>query len=145
VNRATALIRSSVIEKSFEFGVAFLAADATIENTLIRETAPQESDGAFGDGVCLVALGAERVTISSSRIETSARAAVSSFSGTVSMEKVELECNAIDLDAEHATGATATFEDRGDNICSCAGTPATCQEQSANLAPPEPLESLGHR
>jgi hypothetical protein len=49
--RANAVVRASVIERSHDVGIATIGSDAAIENTVIRGTKPQPSMGMRGFGL----------------------------------------------------------------------------------------------
>src|SRR5262249_41990593 len=49
--RSTASIRSSVVDRSHDEGIFVLGSDATIESTIVRDTAERVSDGTHGEGV----------------------------------------------------------------------------------------------
>ena len=82
---------ASVIERSRDFGVLVAASPVTIATTGVRDTTSTESDLPFGDGVAVFGVPAtERISVSSSRIERSARAGLSNFGSIVSLRPVPL-------------------------------------------------------
>lgn len=137
--RASATIRTSVVEQNRDIGISVFSSDATVDRTVVRDTQPRASDGAFGDGVAAWALeGPAGAVVTASRIDHSARAGVSSFGASATLGATVLECNAIDLDGEVYAGSPS-WADQGGNMCGCAGHPVACKVTSSNLAPPEAL------
>lgn len=138
MQRTSATIRSSVVERALDAGILCAASDATIEASIVRGTLPRASDGAFGDGVAVAAEeGPASATVTASRIEGNARAGVSAFGATAAVGTTQLECNAFHLDKETFEASAPAFEDRGGNVCRCQGAEIACQVSSSNLAPPE--------
>jgi len=134
-------IRASLVEDNFEIGIGVLAADATIDGTLVRGTKARPTDGALGDGIVTMTYGAaSRLYLTGSRIETSARAGLTSFAGKTDVGSTVFECNPIDLDGEPVGADAFSFADLGANVCGCAGETVACKVLSANLQPPQPVE-----
>jgi hypothetical protein len=124
-------------------GVFVAAARAVLEHTLVRDTEPRTSDGSFGDGVAAVSIfgfGAASATIVDSRIERSARVGVASFGAAIELAGTMVECNGIDLAAEHNGDFAPELADGEDNRCGCAAETRDCRAISSMLAPPEPLD-----
>jgi len=117
-------------------GLGVVAADGVVESTLIRQVAPQQRDGTFGDAV---ALDASRppatLELTHVRIEGAARAGVTNFGGDLRMRDSELECNAIHLHGV-PRAQPFTFEDLGGNTCGCAGASVECKVLTTDLEPP---------
>jgi hypothetical protein len=64
-------------------------------------TLPHDLDASFGDGILVFAVAAPaRAVVSGARVESSARAGIASFGGTVVIGASTLECNPIRLDLE---------------------------------------------
>ncbi len=134
------VLEQLVIENSREMGIASLGMDAHIEGCWVRNTTANDF-GSFGDGVMFASWSMPaHGTIKNTRVEASARAAVSVFGAEVGVESSELICQAFDLDAETYGGMAANPQDLGDNLCSCQGQDKTCAAVSAGLEPPAPLD-----
>jgi hypothetical protein len=139
--RANAAVRGSSFERNQTFGVVVTDSDLVLDATQVIDTKARETDGAYGDGMEVgIVTGPASATVTASRFHGSARAAIASFGGTVSIGDTTLSCNAIDLDGE-TIGATA-FElvDRGGTVCGCGDRAAKCKVLSSRLAPPEGLD-----
>jgi hypothetical protein len=109
-------------------------AQAGLARLHVRRTLAGSS-GNFGDAVALIG---GSVTLSASLAETSARAAVANFGGTLEIRDTTLRCNPIDLSVQDYDGV-GQLVDAGGNQCGCE-EPRTCQAISAQLDPPEPVE-----
>jgi hypothetical protein len=137
------VLRHCVIDKNRYVGVFVAAARAVLEHTLVRDTEPRTSDGSFGDGVAAVSISgfeAASAAIVDSRIERSARVGVASFGGAVDLAGTVLECNGIDLAAEHNGDFSPELADGENNRCGCEAETRECRVISSMLAPPEPLD-----
>jgi hypothetical protein len=77
-------------------------------------------------------------TIISSRIEESARSALASFGATVALGGNVFACAPIDINVETYEGQPYVTNNLGGNGCGCPDI-HDCKAQSANLAPPAPL------
>jgi hypothetical protein len=141
--RAKVTLRSSLVEQNHDFGVAVWGSDATIEATVVRDT-QQLSDGAFGDGIAVISLGAPTTAaITSTKIEANARAGISNFSSAVILVSSTVECNKFDLDGEEVgNDQPFTFDGSKGNLCGCETLDRTCPVLSANLRPPEPIAPI---
>ena len=130
----------SVVERCRTLGLGVYDSDATLQGSFVRDTAPTEADGSAGDGVGVLGESTSGATITAidTRIESSARAGISNWSGTVSVEGVSLECNPIPLNGETFT-APYSFSDKGRNRCGCSGVAAVCKVLSSSLAAPPEL------
>jgi hypothetical protein len=138
--RARMSLLGSVVERSVEVGVFVVSSDAILDGVLVRDVAPNTVSMLFGDGVGVYATGPPaHASLSRVRVERASRAGVASFGGTAELRSVELECNSIDLDAETTGGVAAVFDDRGGNVCGCAGVSEPCTAVSSSLGPPGPL------
>ena len=81
--------------------------------------------------------------MTSSHIETSARAGLSNFGATVALGASALACNSIDLDGETYHGQPFSFESLGGNACGCDPADVACKVQSVGLEPPEAVSGSG--
>jgi len=138
--RANITLRASLLEQNYTLGVLVSGSDATIENTVVRNTVPQASNGLFGDGIVIFADSyPASALISSCLIEASARVGVTVFGGHASLATTTLECNSIDLNHESFAGAAGLLDDLGDNRCGCGSASTVCKAVSAGLGPPPPV------
>ena len=138
---STVTVRGSVIDRSHDVGLFVGAAEATIESTLVRDTAPRASDGALGDGVAVFnALSPASVVMNSSRIENSARAGSSNWGAFMSLHHVAVVCASFELEGEPLNGVAFTFEDLGGNGCGCPSPDGACKAESVGLEPPQQLD-----
>lgn len=145
--RGQATVRRSLIERCHDAGVVITNADATIENTIVRDVSARAADGQYGDGVAVWRL--EELTdhpdphatlsVLGTRIERSARAGIANFGASVSLDSSVLNCHPVLLNGEQDEGNAFAFEDRGGNLCGCDDTEAACKVLSSSLAPPEPV------
>jgi len=134
--RAIASLTGCLVEDNHETGIAVVASDATIEATLVRGTLANGT-GHLGDGIALVSeTGPASATIVGTRIESSARAALSSFGASVTFGANVFDCNGFDLEGEEFEGAAFAFDHTGGNVCGCADASAECRVQSAGLEAP---------
>ena len=98
--RAVGLIKRTLIERANEGGVITLMADATIEDSIVRDTGTL-TDGTMGDGYSVHAATQEAsLTLIKSMASGSARAGAASFGGLISLRDSRFECNAIALNGE---------------------------------------------
>jgi len=144
-SRSVATIAGTLLERNQESGVFVVSADATIMDSVIRDTPGLAT--LFGDGVAVAAVPEPAlVTLTRVRIERSNRAAISSFGGTLALEGAVLDCNPIDLNGEqnymfgegHYMRAPE-FDDRGNNRCGCADEIHPCALRSVGLSPPDAI------
>jgi hypothetical protein len=137
--RASAEVRSSVVELSRETGITVLGADVVLEATIVRGTEPIQGD-LLGDALAVANYGEPAsVTARGSRFEDSARSGVASFAGEIHLGGSLLECNAIHLAGETFAGQKYAFEDLGGNACGCSGASEVCKVLTSGLEPPEPI------
>ena len=83
--------------------------------------------------------GPASATIVGTRVESSARAALSSFGASITFGANVFDCNGFDLEGEEFGGASFAFDHTGGNVCGCTSDAAIageCQVQSAGLEPP---------
>jgi hypothetical protein len=136
---ATATIRTSLVDQNVEFGVQVIDSDVTIESSEIRNSTAR-ADHVFGDGVAVTAADRDAsARLVATRIEDSARAAVTSFGAEITLQGNALACQAFDLDGEPLEHRMHQFLDLGGNGCGCPVANAACVLVSAAVAPPEPL------
>jgi len=144
-----ATIDGCLVEGSGDAGIAVGGATADIMHTVVRDT--RGADGLFGDGVMtygIVYLTGDEVTseiptlarIASSHIDGAARAGVSSFATTVSLEDTLVACSAFALNGEPFRSLTFSFTDEGNNRCGCDRVVDSCTVLSNGLTPPAPVE-----
>lgn len=100
----------------------------------------QPADNSFGDGVLLVGPGAAGM-LHSNHLADAGRAGIANFGSYTEIEGSVLECHPIYLDGERYLETDYDFEDKGGNICGCAGAHDACQVMSSNVTPPLPLET----
>jgi hypothetical protein len=139
---STLALRWSIVERLRGFGVTVSSLEAIIEGTVIRdvETATDES---FGDGIGAAFLtGPVSTKLSHVRIERAARAGLSLWGGSMTLEATVLDCNTIHMAGDPFKGETSTFVDSGHNACGCDGSPVLCKAISARLEPPQSFDSL---
>jgi hypothetical protein len=142
---ASAVIRTSVIERSFEFGIAVSTNDAIpseVTGCLVRGTLPNV-DGRFGDGISSFADGGPgALFVTTSRIEDSARAGISAFGARMSIGASVVQCASFDLASEPFDGAPSDFEDQGGNVCGCPSADGACLLETLGIEPPEPVAPI---
>jgi len=83
--------------------------------------------------------GLASATITATRIEQSALAAVAAWGARAAVGGSALSCQMIDLDSESYRGIAAELDDLGLNACGCSEPIASCKASSTGLAPPSPL------
>ena len=127
---------SVLIESSGEIGVGVFGATAKIEKSIVRNTLAS-ADGRFGDGVLVLANEAPAAaTVLQSRIEASARAAVSAFGAQLSLGQSQLLCQALDVALEPWNQGPSVFEDLRGNWCGCPSAQHGCKPVSAGIEAP---------
>ncbi len=141
---ASGSLRRSLVEGSHEAAIFVMGADLTLEDVVIRDTAPQPAAGLYGDGLLLLAhpetsgVVPTRATVSRCAIHGSPRAGLANFGGSVAIGGSDLQCNAIDFDGESVMNDPFEFTDEGGNVCGCDGAHYPCQVLSTDIAPPDP-------
>ena len=98
----------------------------------------------YGDGLIVVNdLSGAKATVLGCLLDTSARAGISNFGGSLELGGTHLRCNPVALDGETFEGADPAFADLGGNVCDCDdanGAPAgACKVLSSQLEPPKAL------
>ncbi|KYF76712.1 hypothetical protein BE11_44050 [Sorangium cellulosum] len=142
--RATAMLRSVLVEQNHSFGVIIFGSDATIEASVVRAT-ERGGAGTRGDGVAVRSGDfPATATITSTAVESNARAGISSFSAAVVLVSSTVQCNRIDLNGEDLVeGQPFTFDGSKENLCGCGDeVDPTCAVLSENLSPPEPISPV---
>lgn len=147
---ATAALTHCLIEQVQGLGIEIAQGQVTLDESVVRAATPDSHLG-YGDAISLLTLAdlpnIASVAVTDSRLESTARAGISSFGGHVVIGSTEMECNPIDLDGETshlgtydggvaAVPAEAKFEDRGGNRCGCSGETWDCAVRSMKLEPP---------
>jgi hypothetical protein len=139
-NHPIATIQSCLVQDSHESGIVVQGAEATVDGCYVIGTRA-DSLGRFGDGVLvLLDVHPAALTLTNSRIEDSARAAVSNYGSLVTIGSTALVCQAFDLAGEVEQFVDYGFSDLGGTKCGCPEPNADCIVLSANLAPPGHLE-----
>ncbi|HZO13517.1 MAG TPA: right-handed parallel beta-helix repeat-containing protein [Polyangiaceae bacterium] len=92
--RANASVRGSFIANNYEVGLMVFGSDANVETTVVRDTAPQLSDGRYGSGVSIQAACYETTcstrsttTITSSLVMKNREFGVSAMGSDVTVDR----------------------------------------------------------
>ena len=134
----TVALRWSVIADNHEMGVFAIDGDFTIEASLVTGT--RKANDLFGDGVAVLSLDTPAsLLVSSSRVESSARAGAACFGAFLRISDTTLDCNPIQLAGESLPSQPFTFEDLGNNACRCGEQLDNCKVLSSGIEPPQPL------
>jgi len=134
VGPANLTLARSLVADNVGSGLLATSANAMVSRTWVRGVAPRPSIGDLGDGMS--ADGDAVLTVSSCRIENSARAGLSMFdTAQVNLSSTTLACDSIPLDGEDRSA----FTNGGSLVCSCAGSTTGCQVLTSNLQPPQPI------
>lgn len=133
---SSAVIRASLFDRSLRSAIGVIgAATAEIDACVVRDTAAV--DDYLGDGLVVWSLdGPASAAVTATRIEESARAAVSSFGAIVAIGGSHLVCQSFDIGAETWQGQPAVFDDRGGVLCGCPEATERSKAQSYALDPP---------
>jgi hypothetical protein len=115
--------------------MAVYQAEADVDHTAFLDTAANDGQAGYGDGVAVAGASAS-LTLTDVLVQGNARAGVVTHGAAAALTRVVLECNTIDIDAEPYKGAAAALDDRGGNFCGCAGEQRPCKVSSAGLTPP---------
>lgn len=147
-HRASVRIVRSTVETASESGLYVFGADVVAEQLVLSSTAPREADGAFGDGVTVIATDQLPATASLTevRVVGNGRAGVASFGGHVQVEDSSIDCNPIALNGEESfllfgseLVVPSVFEDLGGNRCGCGEQVGDCAVLSSGIDVPPPL------
>ncbi|MGK3987318.1 right-handed parallel beta-helix repeat-containing protein [Sorangium sp. So ce136] len=138
--QATATIRSVLVEQNHSFGVTVFDSDVTLDASVVRAT-QVGNDGTLGDGVAVRSFGLPATaTITSTAVESNARAGISNFSAAVVLISSAVQCNGkFDLDGEKVEGRRYTFDGSKDNLCGCGAPVSPCPVVTSHLSPPDPI------
>ncbi|WP_437323216.1 right-handed parallel beta-helix repeat-containing protein [Sorangium sp. So ce381] len=142
--RATTMLRSVLVEQNHSFGVIIFGSDATIEASAVRAT-QAGIEGTRGDGIAVRSSDfPATATITSTAVESNARAGISNFSAAVVLVSSTVQCNRIDLNGEDLVeGQPSTFDGSKENLCGCGDEAnPTCAVLGENLSPPEPISPV---
>jgi hypothetical protein len=135
-------LNGAVLHDTAETSLAAIGdSQVVLTSVLVHDSKARTFDNLFGDGIAGFAIANKQpsVTIEYSRIQTSARVALSSFGAIVSVSNTRFECNPIDLDAETFDIFTGELLDQGGNSCGCEADDIICRILSTGLTPPDPL------
>jgi hypothetical protein len=137
---SSAVISTTLVEQSHTAGIMVVDSSAEILSSVVRDTAPDESQN-FGDGIAVLSLrGLAETAVSESRVIESDRVGLSVFGATVSLERTLLLCQAIDVAVESVLAFESSLTNGGDTWCGCPGPVGDCKLLSSDLAPPPPIE-----
>jgi hypothetical protein len=138
---ASVALHTSLFERNVEAAIFIAGAvTAELDACLVRDT-KATGEGLLGDGLLVASYaGPASAITTATRIENSARAAISSFGATVALGSSLLVCQQFDIGAEIMDGQAAVFDDRGGVLCGCPDANEGCKAQSYALAPPPPPE-----
>jgi hypothetical protein len=138
-----ATVDGSLVENSFEFGIAIADANVVVTNTVVRGSRARMVDGLFGDGIAVVShgsgMGVATLSLIDSMVLDSDRAGIGLFGSAASIRGTYLECNGIHLNGEPNGAGIFEIEDGGENVCACGGDVVSCQVLSSMLLPPAAL------
>jgi hypothetical protein len=135
---ADATINSSIVERSYDFGIVSFGANASLQRSVVFEVAPRVAGGIFGDGVATRWDGASGAfAIDDSLIAHASRAGFAAFGSVASLSSSTFECDSINLAGDRVDGTDFDFQDGGDNQCECGEQRSTCQVLTIDLQPPE--------
>lgn len=138
--RANVEVRETLVEHIHDIGLFVYNSDATVVDTVIRDSLPRASDGLFGDGIAVFAgLATATVGLDNVHLQNSARAGLSTFGGTLALRSSIIQCSVFDIAAENTAERVAAVQDQGDNRCGCPEAQGQCQLVSGNIEPPDPV------
>ncbi|WP_437525539.1 right-handed parallel beta-helix repeat-containing protein [Sorangium sp. So ce726] len=122
--RGDVTARGSVVEGSRTAGVFIEGADATLERVAVRRTLPQASDGRFGRGIEVHALGAQDgrsgLVLRSSLVEESVDSGLALFGSVVTLEETTVRSTRSSADGLQGNGVTIV-KDLGDSEATLTG------------------------
>jgi len=132
---ASLVLRRSLVERNRQIGVFVGGAPATIESSLIRQTG--SDDHGFGEGIMVLGFDdfAAEATVSNTRIEDNARAALILFGASLIAERLRGLCNPVDIDGEGYAGRDFSVDDQGDNRCGCPEPTGPCTVVTLGFQP----------
>jgi hypothetical protein len=133
-------------EGNREANVVVGGATMTLVSSIVRDALAQPDTDLFGDGIVVVRFERDdngftqfkdsSLEMSATVIETSARAGILNFGGSVTLADTWMSCNPLDLDGE----SEFTFDDLGGNVCLCGDELFECKVLSTGLAAPGPVQ-----
>jgi hypothetical protein len=120
-------VRRTLVEHTRQAGIHIEGGSATIQDSLIRDTLAEPCREDFGDGVSVhaSATGASRTSLQHTRIENAARAGVSSFDSSTSLDSVLIACSGAQLAGTGISGAEQAVCGCGQRLGSCRLAEAT--------------------
>lgn len=137
---ATAILRGSYIGRVRMFGVSVVNSSLSLVDSTIDGVDRQQNADDFGDGVAVITGSTEALSVSTDlsrgHIRGVARAGIASFSASVSVNRMSLECNAIDLDGENVSEMPHDFSSVGPSACWCGEAVEPCKVLESQLEPP---------
>jgi hypothetical protein len=140
---ATGTLRATLVERTVETGILFVGhTTGSVDACAVRDTAAG-ADGVLGDGiVSWSSEGLSTVSVTSTRVDRSARATLSSFGGAVTLRNSAFVCQAFDFAVEPWEGQPTVLEDLGGVTCGCPDPQPGCRAQSYALTPPPAVGGL---
>ncbi len=138
--RANATLRGCLVEQNHDAGISIFNSDATIETSIIRDTARNEAKS-FGDGIS-VRLG--NAWIKDTEVSHNARAGVANFGSRVAITRGAFLCNAFNIEGEVVDATNYSFEGTHGWLCGrakeeCTIVDAQCAVMTEGIEPPGPL------
>lgn len=163
--RSTGTVRWSVLERSHEVGFSVIGSDVTLESSIVRDTAPQQSDLMLGRGIN-VQVNPEtgeraNLTIHGSLVEGNREVGVAVIGSDVTIEQSlirETQARALDDRAgraihtqlEPVTGERSVLalrgvaiEDSREVAVAIAGTDATIEWSRVSTTAPQDSDGFG--
>ncbi|MBW2456978.1 MAG: right-handed parallel beta-helix repeat-containing protein, partial [Deltaproteobacteria bacterium] len=99
--RSSLLVAETLIDRVHDGGLVCCDCEGAIDLLAIRDVEARPFDDAFGDGIVLFAQAdGTRATVTSTRVQNSARAGVGVFGSHLELGEVVLECNTFPLNGE---------------------------------------------
>ncbi len=139
---SSALLRGLLVEQSWTAGVFVVGSTASLQGCLIRDTAPGAT-GLFDDGIVVFSDEAPGTAmLIGTRVEQSARAAVSSFGAEVTISGSLFQCQVFDWAGNPFHEYDYGFHDQGGNLCGCPDATESCRIDTATIEPPKPVGGL---
>jgi hypothetical protein len=130
---------ASIVEQMPDAGIMVVDSTATITSSVVRDTVANVN-GQFGDGLVVWSVGgAADLSVTATRVERSARAALATHGSHALLGGSVFACQAFDIDVESSQTRVATLENLGGLLCGCPEATDACKAVSAKLEPPPPL------
>jgi hypothetical protein len=135
-----ATIRKTVVAENQEVGVAVVASFLDMQSSVIRDTVAT-AEQALGDGLLVYRLltAEASATVTSSRVENSARGGITNFGAAITLQSTGVQCAAFELETEQSDGVDAQLSNLGGNACGCPAADGECTAVSTGLSPPAGL------